>query len=932
MGTHASQIYQLLPEEIEQVISDLQFQREGARVYYAVDPYDLFNFCFPITPDSGREINVDAIAEDQVALHEVFYARPETPILLTEYVREFINFYNYLSGHIVESYDTVEQLQRLVKESGLRSDDRDEADLERILQTNFHVILAVAMGVHSLGLERLKDLMRRRRLSIGYAEPDDQADAETIKDLFDGYAPTPLFESIFRELRFDAAMERQSVSNFIDARVVDRVLYLNKALDETFKAGGLRHRYVILYLSSAKKSKRIFSLPAVRDALPVLGGVKYNVLRTRRQLFCHAAQKSVAADPLDALRETVKNLLAVGGVLRQAHRLEASFFRSALSDCADCVFQTGGSPDCPLKEFCTSVREMYEGVGRRRMEIDNLGLLSKVEAYRHLLTAAPENLHQSYRELFAEVMRSGIKDVALEKMHQKLRMMQAQSEFAYLFKEGFSLAEERRALWSGKDSVIDLDQSLPLKPRLTQAKYKEVWGQIVTYYRDPTDFESLESAYHRFIELGPDADGHDLDSSVIRCFLYLVLGRGEGEERARVHLRETLADKRRLKLNPSLERECLYLLCWVARRTGRFAEADACARDGIGKWEDDARFFHGRCLNTLSWLSRNETSPGCPHTLRDAIRDAERAIDLYGKGGPADRDMVAANYHNLALLYAREAESVRPSHEERVGLLTLSRKFLRKVKRSTPKDSWSPGRPDYFFTEALVEYQEYLTGVDAGVDPSALLAKLERAKSEVEHALRLYENIPYYLELGALLESELARARVGLEGWRDKLRRKSNAPLKVFYSYSHKDAKLRAQLGEHLAVLRRQGLIEDWHDRLIDAGEDWAGKISEHLGEADIILILVTAAFFDSDYCYDIEMKEAIDRHEKGNACVVPIILRPCLWEGAPFRGLQALPSNVKPVSTWKDRAEAFLDVTRGIKRVADGLRERMRAEAFPPA
>jgi hypothetical protein len=147
----------------------------------------------------------------------------------------------------------------------------------------------------------------------------------------------------------------------------------------------------------------------------------------------------------------------------------------------------------------------------------------------------------------------------------------------------------------------------------------------------------------------------------------------------------------------------------------------------------------------------------------------------------------------------------------------------------------------------------------------------------------------------------------------------------VFFSYSHKDEALRDRLETHLAMLKRQGVIETWHDRRIQAGDEFAGKISEELERADLILLLVSSDFLASDYCYDVEMQRAIERHEASDARVIPIILRPCDWHGAPFGRLQALPKDGRPVVSWPDLDEAFLDITRGIRAALATERHAVR-------
>jgi TIR domain len=112
-------------------------------------------------------------------------------------------------------------------------------------------------------------------------------------------------------------------------------------------------------------------------------------------------------------------------------------------------------------------------------------------------------------------------------------------------------------------------------------------------------------------------------------------------------------------------------------------------------------------------------------------------------------------------------------------------------------------------------------------------------------------------------------------------------------------------------------------DRIIDPGTDWSREIDKHLESASIILLLVSPDFLASDYCYDIEMKRAMERHDRGEARVIPIFLRPCDWTGAPFGKLQGLPTDAKPItsSRWSSHDEAFTIVARGIRAAVETLR-----------
>lgn len=144
--------------------------------------------------------------------------------------------------------------------------------------------------------------------------------------------------------------------------------------------------------------------------------------------------------------------------------------------------------------------------------------------------------------------------------------------------------------------------------------------------------------------------------------------------------------------------------------------------------------------------------------------------------------------------------------------------------------------------------------------------------------------------------------------------------IKVFFSYSHKDGKMRDELEKHLIMLKRKGIISTWHDRKIDAGESFDTEIDDNIKTADIILLLISVDFLASNYCYEIEMQTALDRDYRKEAKVIPIILRQCDWHSAPFSNKNALPTDGKCITSWQDMDEAFLNVTRGIEQVAKKL------------
>ena len=153
--------------------------------------------------------------------------------------------------------------------------------------------------------------------------------------------------------------------------------------------------------------------------------------------------------------------------------------------------------------------------------------------------------------------------------------------------------------------------------------------------------------------------------------------------------------------------------------------------------------------------------------------------------------------------------------------------------------------------------------------------------------------------------------------------------LRAFVSYSHKDDLLRAELQTHLKLLSRIGLLQLWTDRRITAGVEWKGEIDENLERADLILLLVSADFMASDYCYDVEMQRALERHDAGAARVVSIIVRSVNWRASPLAKLQALPADGRVVDLGTDNRAArdvvWTEVASGLERA---LREIADARA----
>ncbi len=192
------------------------------------------------------------------------------------------------------------------------------------------------------------------------------------------------------------------------------------------------------------------------------------------------------------------------------------------------------------------------------------------------------------------------------------------------------------------------------------------------------------------------------------------------------------------------------------------------------------------------------------------------------------------------------------------------------------------------------------------------LGQLSQRRDELEARLVRLEGGLRERERKAIEQelNDIHTRRIAVLGFIDEPK---GTGVNAFISYAHEDEKLRIELGKHLRALERRGMIRTWHDRMIKPGVEYKNLIDEHLETSGIILLLISSDFLDSEYCYEIEMRRALEKFEKRESLVIPIILRPVVWAQSPFARLQVLPKDGAPVTQWSNPDAAFVSITEGI-------------------
>ncbi|MDF5706657.1 MAG: CHASE2 domain-containing protein [Nostoc sp. S4] len=142
--------------------------------------------------------------------------------------------------------------------------------------------------------------------------------------------------------------------------------------------------------------------------------------------------------------------------------------------------------------------------------------------------------------------------------------------------------------------------------------------------------------------------------------------------------------------------------------------------------------------------------------------------------------------------------------------------------------------------------------------------------------------------------------------------------IEIFFSYSQEDRKLRDKLANHLSILKHEKVITDWYEGEISAGQVSADEIERHLNSSRIILLLISADFLASEKLWQRDVTLAMKRHNAKEACVIPVLLRPCEWKSAQFGSLQALPRNEEAITSWQNQDEAFKEVAKEIRKAIE--------------
>ncbi len=154
-------------------------------------------------------------------------------------------------------------------------------------------------------------------------------------------------------------------------------------------------------------------------------------------------------------------------------------------------------------------------------------------------------------------------------------------------------------------------------------------------------------------------------------------------------------------------------------------------------------------------------------------------------------------------------------------------------------------------------------------------------------------------------------------------------PLKTFIIYARKDEAFKNDLLLHLrGSLVETGHLEVWQDGEILPGEDWEKKIEQQLEAAELFLVLLSIHSLTSEFIRKKELVKALEQKSR----IVPILVRNCFWQKNPvFAGLQGLPRNMKPVTSFADPDDAWTEVMATLHDMVEAIRATQKSPAPVP-
>lgn len=728
--------------QVDDVLQDLEFA-DSCEFHYVVDPFDLLTFCFPLYQAWKEKVSRVVMVDREIALYEVFYNHPNPPIFLDEYKYELTSTVRTIDMALKTWVQRANDLTFEKLAPSAAAGVANQVNLEH----DFSVILAAAMGLFQASIHRLRDVFSSR-----LTRDDDQSaagDRLVLRRLFATHRGTAMIPEL-ADAFYRRLVEGSSYGNrgkvrpfwrehirrscFVDTYAADRLFSINEAAENEFQQGNLERRHIIFFLSSAQRSEVLFDLLNEERGQLAINGMKICLLRTPSQIYLRLIEGEQDPSESRTNLEMIKKIVKI--------RTEK-------------IQQEGVVSFDRLMTYKQKIASHYEKAKNFLL----LARLAEDDGYDRLLEKAEGGKDV---EMARQILRDFVAD---PRWPERARVIGSESMIFAGAKIWFTKSLLRglanlepdnvHSVRSGSDSVASAAQHLPSVFRVEMSgKYAEMLEEIRLYFRTPIQGRPgrgkiIRRAAERFLDLDSSTEELAEEHELLRCLLFFALPTPEADSFAFDHAQEMLKklESRIVEEKDLLRRNRLILygkefrcvVCWAARRKSFHKDAEKWSKESIEKYveDPDPRFYHSRCLNIFSWFSGYKHGDGWSRkpskelTIALAIDEGRRAIELYRQWGDEVKDQIAALYNTIACLCVYRLDDFYDVSKARMNLNLL--------KDTLDRTSWYDRHPEYFHTEALVEYHEAEAMSVEGKSLEERLIKLNFAKEAIGFAYDLYE-------------------------------------------------------------------------------------------------------------------------------------------------------------------------------------------------
>lgn len=680
-------------KRINLVKRDQELILQGWEIYFALDPYDIAEFCFPFSTnmlESLRLPKIEEISRLQNGRWEAIYNVTNRPVLLQRYEKELNDTLDWASWSkfvVTES----EILDDYLRELHIKTDaDPDETKdvLADLNDNDISSLIAVVTGIISIGFRRLSEIAHK--LSLRGSLDDDPKKRLFLrerKNVVDLIIKT--FEKYFEKQRpggntkargEDSALRsHKSIedNNRRDAQAVDQLLQLNEIYN--------KHQKIILYFSSAPKSLYLDESEEVKKYYPHIDGKPYELVRTATDLFVYMVYKGDSQNTIDRTERAKKRLDQLGRTIATIQEL-GDAFEDASRGCEHCNINPK-APRCEYGVLCETIKEYGQEIKEKQNLNVNYSLQKRLAAV--LEKTANASTPARYKELLQT-----IKEIQDEADSSRAKDQEMEATVLSLINRVHLVSKIVGAVNREENRKVSCYlNTYPVFLATKGEQFQQIVKKVIHLFHYGWADDAFKQYVDEYLKLRKQLPD-DHEGELVGCFLNLIMGQ---TPQARRQAEKYLTNE---KISDDLRREFRYVLCFVLWAAGNHKKAIEVAGEGMRLFPHDGRFPHCRSVIMLSLLDsqpKEEKGSYKPvvEDTEDAIRKFSRALDL-----PMSNHRLGVCYNNLAYYLSERDFNLVDVNAAEAHLL--------KLKEEIPEDDWDPAFPEFFHTKGCVLYSKFL--------------------------------------------------------------------------------------------------------------------------------------------------------------------------------------------------------------------------------